>query len=68
MAEKEKAALPADIKDVFERVRTKLDGEPCELTDWEKQFCGDHLTRWDKFGDGIYLSQKQLEMIVKIAK
>lgn len=67
MAEKEKAALPADIQDIFETLRTKLK-TPGELTDWEKEFCSNHLERWDKFGDGLYLSKKQLDMLIKIAK
>lgn len=37
-------------------------------TDWEKSFVEDMSNKFEQWGDRLYLSQKQMDIIRKIAK
>lgn len=41
--------------------------EANKLTEWEEGFVSDLLERWEKHGDDMYVSDKQAEVIKKIA-
>ena len=57
----ESIALPADFKDLLKTAK-KL-----AQTDWEKDFTKDLSARHKKWGDELYVSEKQLAALNKIA-
>ena len=60
----EKAAVDADTTDVGDLLESIVDSA---LNDWEKKFVADLRGRYEKYGDKIKMSEKQLSTLRKIA-
>jgi predicted transcriptional regulator len=53
---------------LLERIKEERDmGEEADLTDWEIEFIDDNLDRFDNFGEKTIFSERQWEIINKIA-
>jgi len=53
---------------LLERIKEERDmGEEADLTDWEIEFIDDNLDRFEDFGDRTRISERQWEIIDKIA-
>lgn len=57
----ESIALPVDFKDLLKVAKKNAS------TDWEKDFTKELAERHKKWGDGLYISEKQLAILQKIA-
>ena len=57
----ESIALPADFKDLLKVAKKNAS------TDWEKDFTKELADRHKKWGDELYISEKQLAILQKIA-
>ena len=62
----------SQIKDQYDNVSDFEDllslAESQAKTDWEMEFVSDLNDKYEKYGDGMFLSQKQRETLEKIAK
>lgn len=57
----ESIPLPTDFKDLLKTAKKQAS------TDWEKTFVSELAARHKKWGDGLYVSERQLAILQKIA-
>lgn len=54
--------LPENFKQILRDAKKNVSG------DWENTFVGDLSERHKKWGDELFISEKQLAILIKIAK
>lgn len=59
-------AITAEQLSELNDILTDISGEEGKLSDWERGFVSDQLTRVEKYGQSIFLSPKQWAVLRRI--
>ena len=60
--------LNADEIELLDSIQTNFDVGFDRLTDWEQRFTEDILERYDTYGINMFVSPKQVELLMKIGE